>query len=80
MLNTPVLLLGALFSDIETELCTKRQQEAIDDIGFAEVLYADDTKLFGAKSSRSSSVQLKGIPSPSFSKWIWGGGAPAIGQ
>ena len=45
-----VLLMGALFSDIKTELCTKRQQEPIDGIGFAEVLYADDTLIFGANT------------------------------
>ena len=45
-----VLLMGALFSDLKRELCTKRQQEPIDGIHFAEVLYADDTLIFGANT------------------------------
>ena len=45
-----VLLMGALFADLKRELCTKRQQEPIDGIYFAEVLYADDTLIFGAST------------------------------
>lgn len=45
-----VLLMGALFSDLKKELCTKRQQEPIDGIHFSEVLYADDTLTFGANT------------------------------
>ena len=45
-----VLLMDALFSDIKVELCTKRQQEPIDGVHFAEILYADDTLIFGANT------------------------------
>ena len=36
---------GALFFDIKSELHTPRQQPPID--GFFEILYADDTLIFG---------------------------------
>ena len=42
-----VLLMSALFSDIKTKLNTPKQKEPIRGIRFAEVLYADDTLLFG---------------------------------
>ena len=45
-----VLLMGALFSDIKVELCTKRQQQPIDGFHFAAILYADDTLIFGANT------------------------------
>ena len=44
-----VLLIGAMFADLK-KLCTRRQQEPIDGIHFAEVLYADDTLIFGANT------------------------------
>ena len=44
------LLMGALFSDIKAELNTPRQQQPIDGIYFAEILYADDTLMFGANT------------------------------
>ena len=44
------LVMGALFADIKTELCTRRQMEPIDGIYFSEILYADDTLIFGANT------------------------------
>ena len=42
--------MGALFSDIKVELCTKRQRQPIDGSHFAEILYADDTLIFGTNT------------------------------
>ena len=39
--------MSALFSDIKTKLNTPKQKEPIRGIRFAEVLYADDTLIFG---------------------------------
>ena len=44
------LVLGSLFADIVTELSTGRQQEPIDGILFAEILFADDTLKFCANA------------------------------
>ena len=42
--------MGALFSDIKVELNTPRQHQPIDGIYFSEILYADDTLIFGAST------------------------------
>ena len=42
-----IIVMTVLISDIRQELFTFRQREPIDGIGFADVLYADDTLLFG---------------------------------
>lgn len=42
-----VLLMSALFCDVKARLVTPKQKEPIPGIRFAEVLYADDTLLFG---------------------------------
>ena len=42
-----VFLMSALFSDIKTKLNTPKKKEPIRGIRFAEVLYADDTLIFG---------------------------------
>ena len=55
-----VLVMGALFSDLKVELCTPRQQEPIDGIHFSEVLFADDTLIFGA-GTRCINVLLHAI-------------------
>ena len=55
-----VLLMGALFSDLKDELRTPRQQEPIDGIYFSEVLFADDTLIFGA-NTRCINVLLHAI-------------------
>ena len=44
------LVMGALFADLKSELCTRRQMEPIDGIYFSEILYADDTLIFGANT------------------------------
>ena len=41
------LLMSAMFTDIRTKLNTPKQKEPIPGIEFAEVLYADDTLVFG---------------------------------
>ena len=45
-----VLVMGALFADIKRELCTPRQLQPIDGIYFSEILFADDTLIFGANT------------------------------
>ena len=52
--------MGALFSDLKDELRTPRQQEPIDGIYFSEVLFADDTLIFGA-NTRCINVLLHAI-------------------
>ena len=42
-----MLLMSAMFADIKARLNTPKQKEPINGIKFAEVLYADDTLLFG---------------------------------
>ena len=42
--------MAAMFADLKKELCIRRQQEPIDGIHFAEVLYADGTPIFGANT------------------------------
>ena len=42
-----VLLMSALFADIKTKLNTPKQKEPIKGIRFSEILYADDTLIFG---------------------------------
>ena len=37
----------AVFQDIKAVLCTPKQRQPIPGISYAEVLYADDTLLFG---------------------------------
>ena len=44
------LVMGALLSDIKVELNTPRQHQPIDGIYFSEILYADDTLIFGANT------------------------------
>ena len=44
------LVMGALFTDIKAELNTPRQKQPIDGIHFSEILYADDTLIFGANT------------------------------
>ena len=39
--------LSAIFQDIKTELNTRKQKEPIAGLQFAEVMYADDTLIFG---------------------------------
>ena len=41
------LLMSAMFSDIKSKLNTPKQLEPISGMKFAEILYADDTFLFG---------------------------------
>ena len=43
-----VLVMGALFADIKMELCTPRQLQPLDGMYFSEILFADDTLIFGA--------------------------------
>ena len=45
-----VLVMGALFADIKMELCTPRQLQPLDGIYFSEILFADDTLIFGANT------------------------------
>ena len=42
-----VCLMSALFVDIKAQLSTPKQQEPIRGIRFADILYADDTLIFG---------------------------------
>ena len=42
-----ILLMGALFHDLKSKLNTPKQLEPIKGIRYAEVLYADDTLIFG---------------------------------
>ena len=42
-----VLLMGALFQDLKSKLNTPKQLEPIKGTRYAEVLYADDTLIFG---------------------------------
>ena len=42
-----VLLMAAMFSDIKARLNTPKQREPIEGIQYSEVLYADDTLIFG---------------------------------
>ena len=44
------LLMSAMFKDIKTKLNTPRQREQLPGIEFAEILYADDTLLFGTRT------------------------------
>ena len=44
------LVMGALFADLKQEINTPRQQQPINCIHFAEILYADDTLIFGANT------------------------------
>ena len=39
--------MGALFQDLKSKLNTPKQLEPIKGIRYAEVLYADDTLIFG---------------------------------
>ena len=41
------ILMSAMFRDIKTKLNTSKQQEPIQGMRFAEILYADDTLVFG---------------------------------
>ena len=41
------VLMTAVFQDIKSVLCTPKQRQPIPGISYAEVLYADDTLLFG---------------------------------
>ena len=41
------ILMSAMFRDIKTKLNTPKQQEPIQGMRFAEILYADDTLVFG---------------------------------
>ena len=52
--------MGALFADLKQELNTPRQQQPINDVHFAEILYADDTLIFGA-NTHSINVLLHAI-------------------
>ena len=52
--------MGAVFSDLKVELCTPRQIEPIDGIYFSEMLFADDTLIFGA-GARCINVLLHAI-------------------
>ena len=42
-----ILVMTILFTDVKGRLNTKRQNEPIDGIHFSEILYADDTLVFG---------------------------------
>ena len=42
-----VLVMTVLMKDVKSRLNTKRQNEPINGIKFSEILYADDTLLFG---------------------------------
>ena len=42
--------MGALFADIKMELCTPRQLQPLDGVYFSEILFADDTLIFGANT------------------------------
>lgn len=44
------LVMGAMFADIKRELNTPKQRMPIQGIPFAEILYADDTLIFGANT------------------------------
>ena len=54
------LVMGALFADVQAELNTPRQLEPIDGIHFSNVLFADDTLIFGA-NTRCVNVLLHSI-------------------
>ena len=55
-----VLVMGVIFSDLKVELCTPRQIGLIDGIYFSEMLFADDTLIFGA-GARCINVLLHAI-------------------
>ena len=42
--------MGALFADVQEEICTPRQLEPLDGVYFSKILYADDTLIFGANT------------------------------
>ena len=42
-----VLVMGALFADNKMELYTRRQLQPLDGIYFSEILFADNTLIFG---------------------------------
>ena len=44
------LVMGALFADVQRELNTPRQKQPMDGIFFSQILYADDTLIFGANT------------------------------
>jgi len=54
------LVMGAMFADIKVELNTPKQKMPIDGISFSEILYADDTLIFGA-NTRCINVLLHAI-------------------
>ena len=44
------LVMSAMFTDIKSELNTPKQRQPFDGISFAEILFADDTLIFGANT------------------------------
>ena len=44
------LVMGALFADVQRELNRPRQKQPMDGIFFSQILYADDTLIFGANT------------------------------
>ena len=44
------LVMGALFADVQRELNRPRQKQPMDGIVFSQILYADDTLIFGANT------------------------------
>ena len=42
--------MGALFADVQEEICTPRQLEPLDGVYFSKILYADDTLILGANT------------------------------
>ena len=42
-----IILMSTMFSDIKARLSTPKQKEPLEGITFAEILYADDTLIFG---------------------------------
>ncbi len=63
--------MAALLSDVRRELST-RQLQPLDGIFFSQVLYADDTLIFGANLHNASThidMQLKNIQNTLGSTW-----------
>ena len=44
------LVMSAMFTDIKSELNTHKQRQPFDGISFTEILFADDTLIFGANT------------------------------
>ena len=61
--------MGALFADLKQELNTPRQQQPINGIHFAEILYTDDTLIFGA-NTHCINVLLHAIERHSAYVWL----------